>query len=256
MKEGIERFGQDPYEFIIEKFRKGYTHMLLGENHSSRAIHRFTANLVERLAEDLTDITLCLEQESFLQGAIDQYMEDGKPDSFKNILEREKQLTKQGISSGARLNSEYYNIIKVAQKCKLPIIVIDRNLDGTSREEICEYLLERDSFMGERIPKNKSCLVYVGAGHIMKDNNAEYSIYEILKNNGINAYSILQEDMRKECCVFTKDFNKKMYKFLNETRAFDLKEIKLQEMLDWSIKDLKIINMLYNMFDGLIFHTI
>ena len=256
MKEKIKGFGQDPYEFIIERFRKGYTHVLFGENHSSRAIHRFTANFVERLAEDLPYITLCLEQEFFLQGAIDQYIKDGKHDSFRIILEREKQLTEQGISSGVRLNSRYYNIIKIARACKVPVMAIDRNLDETSREEICEYFLERDKFMGERIPKNKNCLVYVGAGHIMKDINAEHSIYEILKNNGINAYSILQEDMRKECCIFTKDFNEKMYKFLNETRAFDLREIRLQEILDWSIKDLEIINMLYNMFDGLIFHTL
>lgn len=220
----IEEFGHDPMQFIVGRFREGYTHLLLGEMHDSHARHRFTAQLLPVLMSELRTVTLCLELENFLQDDIDDYLKNGNPSGLEKVIERENQLNPKN----GRNFSGYYDIIETARRYGVPIIAID-DVHYSGEETREERMNRRNAFMSSAVPKDKICLVYIGQGHMGKGNwtyLVSSMVYDEL-NNGAYPYAIAQEASNEELTTLGLPLG-----ITTSSVALDLRETKVQLMFD------------------------
>ena len=176
----IEDLAEDPYEFLRNRFRERYTHLALGEDHSDNIRHQFMVSILPRLKRDIGLKNICLELESKIQKYINLYLETGNEKYLKKVIDREKELVRQGYPVEGRINGNYFDIIRIARNIDLPVIAMDSH-DGN--DDL------RDSYMASNIPNEGPTLIYVGEFHLI---TGLIDYFEFIYGNP-NHFSVFQQ---------------------------------------------------------------
>ena len=221
-KNFIDRYGQEPKKFVIDKLRE-FDYVVLGDTHNEIALDEFVLQLIPKLSKQ-GKFKLHLELEDFLQGYIEEYMKTGDEGNLQKVIERQRELVRRGYPFEERITGPYFDIIRESRKDGAEVIAIDDNCDKDNGSELIQNLRRSDEHMVKNL--SGSGLVYAGELH--------FEAYDLRLWNYKTRYRIMQETISMNKDNRTYGLTNAMRPLLNgHSVAFDLTQKEVRDMIDF-----------------------
>lgn len=143
----LQPYCTNPFEFILEQYRRGRKIIVLGEDHSSREQHEFVSQLLRFLKPELGELRLGLEFNVKWQKKADQY------------VAAEGRTSAKYFEAGSRRGTNYGKILRAAAESGTSILCLDTSTLDDKDEAMAARFWELNG--------SGNALVYVGGRHAM-----------------------------------------------------------------------------------------
>jgi uncharacterized iron-regulated protein len=234
------RYAKDPLDFVLDKYRKGYKIVVIGEVHNSLEHHESFCRLVELVKSEYSTLKLGLEMDVKWQKRVNLYVSTNRTSSNKYF------------EAGSRKGSGYDKIFDLAAKLAVPVLCLDKNVEN------------RDKFMASRVCDeigiNDPVLIYIGSLHALSGG----TFAETLKNRfGKDKVFTISQEVEDEARTrgsytygFTAEIDQSSLK--NKSMAFDLRDSGLRKIFAQIDEGIPVYLLpgtgpWYNDYDGLIY---